>query len=355
MHKKPKVVVIAYYGINLGDDLFLKILFERYKNVEWYLVGASEEYYSIFDNHEVQMMSKKDFILNFYKFQGLVNIGGSIFIQTKRWYGYFLKRIFYTLPLKLLNKKVFILGSNFGPYKSSSFINSYKTYFKFIDDICFREQYSYKLFEYLGNVRFAPDLVFGLNGTTGKTFTSNKKKNTIGLSIMNLTDREELSSYNSDYLLKMAEIVTYSVEKGYKVKLFSFCETEGDEIAITSIMETLDEKIASNVNKVFYMGNINDFLHEFSKMEYFISLRFHSFVLSQVFEQPVYPIIYSKKTYNVLQDTGIKEYIDLKNIKNLDVENLFTKIKNNRIDIKSISDSSNEHFKRLDLHLERDT
>lgn len=46
--KQPTILVCAYFANNLGDDLFLKILIERYPNVKWELLTANRNYKKLF-------------------------------------------------------------------------------------------------------------------------------------------------------------------------------------------------------------------------------------------------------------------------------------------------------------------
>ena len=56
---RRKILVDAYYAKNLGDDLFLKILFDRYSDVDWYLFGADEDYKNIFKEYDNVFIHKE--------------------------------------------------------------------------------------------------------------------------------------------------------------------------------------------------------------------------------------------------------------------------------------------------------
>lgn len=59
-------------------------------------------------------------------------------------------------------KSFYLLGANFGLYEDKQYYKKHKEEFKKYTDICFREEYSYKKFIDLPNVRMAADIVFGL-------------------------------------------------------------------------------------------------------------------------------------------------------------------------------------------------
>ncbi|MFC0525308.1 polysaccharide pyruvyl transferase family protein [Pontibacillus salicampi] len=348
--EKKNIAVLAYFEKNLGDDLFIKMLLERYPNVNWYLIGAHESYKGMFPNMNIQTISKRYFLLNFYKFDALINIGGSIFIQTPRWYGYFIKRLALTLPLKVLKRKVFVLGANFGPYNSNLFEKSYNYYFKILDDVCFRDSKSYNLYRNINRVRVAPDIIYGLN--TDK-YNVPTEPNSMGVSVMSLINRQNLRKYNKDYLNNLSESISDLIKRGFNIKLFSFCKEEGDERAIKDILTLISPSEREYIEVINYNGNIDEFLYQYSKVESFITLRFHSLILSQLFNQNIYPITYSDKTINVLEDCSIQDYLHIKNITKINSERILNYSNKHNLNIKYKSKSSNQHFSLVDNFLPR--
>lgn len=71
----------------------------------------------------------------------IVYIGGSIFIEYDNW-----KQILTWWDYEALNRKFYILGANFGPYKTEEYRNKLASIFNNVQDICFRDKYSYNLF-----------------------------------------------------------------------------------------------------------------------------------------------------------------------------------------------------------------
>lgn len=355
-----KIMVRAYLAENLGDDLFLKILLEKYYNIMWILYvpkhSSYKENFRKYKNIEIRYYNFFDKILNKLKIinkniykgiNGIVYIGGSIFIQHSGWKSEYKMRRKEIEYFQRNKKDVFILGSNFGPYSHKEFYHLYEYVFKKCKDICFREKYSYKLFEHLENIRFAPDIVFQL-----KFDKVAKEKNTIGISLINLENRENLKVYNEIYQSKIIELIEFLVDNKKDITLFSFCKGEGDEDIIKDILNKLDKEVAAKIKIEFYLGDIDDFLYKFSRIENIIGARFHSCILSQVFGQGLYPIIYSDKTYNMLKDIGLdNEYIHIKNIDKLNCENVLDIIDNNKINNNNTYLESEKQFEELDKYI----
>lgn len=358
-----KIFIDAYLAKNLGDDLFLKIVFERYPNVEWHFTTTDKTYRETFSSYpnvvvhydnlfhkivnRINYLYKKRTQILAKKYDALLKIGGSIFIQSRKWNKQVNQNHSLIQSFKNNNRPVFILGSNFGPYAEEEYLEAYKEIFQLCDDICFREQYSYNLFRNLPNVRVAPDIVFSM-----KYENKNKKENTVGISVIDISDREELAPFEKNYLKKNAEMIKKFVTNGYQITLFSFCELQNDTLAIKKILDLLDENLLKNVRVVNYTGNIEKFLNEFSSMESIIGCRFHSVILAFLFNQNFYPLIYSNKTYNVLKDLNLdKDLTFIKNIDQLNVDTVFKTLQFNKLNDGNIFKEAEKQFMKLDEYI----
>jgi colanic acid/amylovoran biosynthesis protein len=359
---KKKVLVCAYFAKNLGDDLFLKILFDRYPNVEWDLLTANRNYNEIFKDYKnVKIIYSyrnigknkfnlffklNDMFFKYKKYDALVNIGGSIFMQSPAWKLKFNEREYLLNNFKKRNKKVFILGANFGPFKDKVFVEKYRKLFATYNDVCFRDYYSYKIFSDLENVRLAPDVVFNLDV---KRF--DEKEKSVGFSIIDIEKREGLNEYQHEYNKKLTQLVENYIELGYKVKLFSFCENEGDMKAINYLQDSFKKNYSNSIEVIDYEGNINSFLNKFKSCEVIIGTRFHSIILALLYNQSVFPIIYSEKTYNVLKDLNMENHCCyIQDIQKLDVKKVTTSI-DNRMKNSEVFVEAEKQFEKLDLFL----
>ena len=164
-----KILVNAYLSLNFGDDLFLKILFERYDNVKWFLNSGDNRYLKIFKDIELEenictkilkkLKIKKFHSINFEKYDAGVYIGGSMFMESQTWKLDYDKLKYLLDNFNKNSKPYYILGCNFGPYSNKGYEEKYKMLFSKAEDICFRDSYSYEIFKELSNVRIAPDIV----------------------------------------------------------------------------------------------------------------------------------------------------------------------------------------------------
>ena len=229
-----RVFVKFFAEENLGDDLFLKILLERYPDIQ-FVILAKEHYKKIFRDYKnlivvndnlttkskkigyrlnmvflrnffpdkyksrIQTFTEKLYKDEFIKSDAFVSIGGSIFIQPKL-LPFYQDIILYDYVNQVF-KKTFFIGCNFGPYNDPSYKSNYIEIFKQATDVCFREKASYDEFKDLSNVRWKPDVVFSLKVTRVE-----KIKKSVGFSIVSPRDNTNPTEYINKYveLIKFA-------------------------------------------------------------------------------------------------------------------------------------------------------
>lgn len=308
-----KKVFLRYYDErNLGDDLFAKIITDRYKD-SFFVVSNRSEFLEnktnvkVFNNTFLIKVSRAfekllrmpNFIKQYYIFRSdiYVYIGGSIFIDSgnhKHWDSEvnFFKKII---------RPYYIIGANYGPEQSIDFRNKIRRILINASDVSFRDSASYETFSDINSVRYASDVVFSLN--TDKIPRVNEKK--IAISVIDCSSRfgEEVAR---KYETSIVSLTEKYCAKGYTVVYMSFCESEGDSNAIDRIKASLSKEAISNSKHYRYSNDLEVALSIIASSEYVIGTRFHSIILGLIFDKKVLPIAYSKKTKNYLSDAGFE-------------------------------------------------
>ncbi|MCP1108637.1 glycosyltransferase [Ohessyouella blattaphilus] len=318
LSRKKKVLIHAYLFSNLGDDLFVRELCDRYRNTE-FLVLAPKYYRETFSNlNNCKVISTDSFGTKRKNKKGIkegefdaakmelarrsdltVHIGGSVFVQHgTEWKAFFE----YDRNLILNSKKLYQISGNFGPYTDDSYLASYNELFKEYGGISFRDRYSYELFQTLGNVTCGPDVLFGM------TAPINEKKKNVTISVINLEHREELCDFEREYINFIVRIIAYFNEKKYSISLVSFCSFEQDTVMLNKIWACLNEELRQSTKCHAYEKNIEEILSLFADSEYVVGTRFHSIVLGLIYGCKVIPLSYSNKTSNMLFDLGFDQY-----------------------------------------------
>lgn len=341
-----RILVDAYVEKNLGDDLFLKILFDRYPSqVEWFVTCDSEDELKAFDTYiNVKRFNKKTH--KYKDFDGVINIGGSIFMQSGNWWiRQLFNRLTYAIPMKLRNKPLFIIGCNYGPSTNQVMDRLNHFFMKFFaTDISFRDKESYDMFRDIKQVRYNPDIVYGLETEKFANIKKNSKK--FGICIMSFSDKR----VNNDFVDKVVEITKKLCEENYEVEFYSFCEKQNDMYTYNKIKEILGKEYKNRIKHYMYDGDLTGYLEKFSYLDNIITLRFHSLILAQIFDVKYYPIVYSKKTSNILHDQNYAgEYTEIENVRNLNVEDIISQVKQSNHCLNSnIKSEAVNHFAEID-------
>ena len=350
-----RILIHGYDNINLGDDLFFRILSTRYPDVDFMMI-SDNDYEKIVDTPNIRCV--KNNILNkicrklniipyqllFESIDAVVVIGGSIFMEVESTGSCGAVTNIQRYKKWLPKTPIYIIGSNYGPARTSIFENSVENVFRIADSICLRDSYSFDIFKKNSKVRYASDVVFQLprQKRNGDIY------NTIGISLINLENRQDLKIYKNCYIKLIKDIIDKALcEKKY-IKLFSFCENEGDYVACSEILGLYDRGAQDNIDIVAYTGNIGSFLEEFSKIDKLYATRYHAVILGLLYQIPTLPLVYSDKILYALNDIGCNiPYIDIRKQVYEDINLLRAYVLENDI-LDTLVSSSNNQFKSLD-------
>lgn len=356
--KKDQVCVRGYADLNLGDDLFIKILSNRYN--EKFVIKTNVKYpKNIFSKNVrcIYFYGQTFFIKvinKIFKIRDLieyiiqnnskitVRIGGSIFMECNA------LKFWKTSGVNMYkpNNKYYILGSNFGPYEHKEFEDIIeKGIISKAQDVCFRDKYSYQIFNKKNSklpVRYASDIVFGLD--TSKYEIKNKKQ--VVFSIIEC-EKKLVGQYKESYQNTIIELTKYFQNKGYQIIYMSFCKEEKDEVGIEEILEKIKNK--DNIKTYYYKGNIDEALQIFADSQIVVGTRFHANIIGLLFNKTIIPIGYNHKTKNTLDDLNFKGmYIDITETNNFSIDKLTKEMLEYKLDISKEIKNSEKQFEKLD-------
>lgn len=305
--KTKKVFILAYTRQNLGDDLFIYMLLNKYPNVQFYINIEKKEHAKLFENFKnitiYQSVGRKLTKENANEYDAYIYIGGSIFMEgIGSNYTISEELLEFMKECKKENIPFHYVSSNFGPYYTEEYLNLSKEVFKNCSSICFRDKYSAELFKGLDTVHYAPDLVFSFLPEKIE-----KKTNSVGISIIDLSIRPKLKKHIENYYEMLANNIKNYIKQNKIITLFSFCTHEGDERAIEELIKRFPNNLKEKINIVKYKSDIKSFLKEYAKMEYMICSRFHGMILSVIMNQKCKILSYSNKIDNVINDLELFE------------------------------------------------
>lgn len=356
-----KILIKAYINGNLGDDLFIIILAKRYPNTKFELLGSNKYKRNFIGLKNVNYISNnfcvkilKRLFLLFprslsLRYSGVIEIGGSIFQQITKSNSVSKRRV-----ILAKNLPYYILGSNFGPYNNEAFLYNYRTFFKKVNGIVFRDEESYSLFDKYGNVMLAPDLVLSLNTSMKHVKINNRK---VIICPINLDSKRfgnnDLKLETKDYERRLANIITKFQKKGFSVEMLSFCDGEQDDTAIIRILNQLSDDERSDVIFKRNVG-LNYKLKTFETAEYVVGSRFHSMILSWKFQKKSLIISYNKKIDNTVKYLFPEQYyMSVTEFNNKDDFDLKKFIKIPLDVLRNIESESEKQFYYVDKFLDR--
>lgn len=353
-----KIFIKAYSQNNLGDDLFVEMLCRRYPQYN-FVMPCAPEFEDTFKGIEnldlLPVVPYIDGVMHrlklpfrpkrtYYRYimkrcDATVHIGGSLFIESM----FPLSEIKQYAHDVKVSQAYYLLGLNFGPFLNETFYSKMYDVFREVDDICFRDEYSYGLFEGLPQTRLAPDIVFGLKTNE---LTSSPDENHLVISVIDLENRPGLIAHQKAYEDKLIQLTKAAFAQGLRVTLMSFCQDEGDEAAVQRINLQLNGK----ADEYFYRGNLNEALQVLNSAKGIAATRFHALILGWVLNRNVYPICYSAKMTNVIEDVRFPGYYaKIKSIDEMDVPMALEQLMSDTsFDIEAYKTDATNHFTELD-------
>lgn len=341
-----KIFLKFYSENNFGDDLLLYIFLNNISKKKIYTIAKSDykKWGKKFNN--LRVINRDNIIFRvvnyilFHIFQTPIEyilmklcdinvyLGGSIFIENEdrrkndfAWWNKFIS----------CGNKVFLMGTNFGPYYTDQYREFFGNTFRKCEDVCFREKESYDIFsEASTSCRLVSDLAFSLNindfDNEIKSPEIIKGKYAV-INVMDIRGKEFSNETSHEvYLEYVLKIIKKFQEKNIHCVLLAMCESEGDILVCKDIYSRCN---SSMTKLVTYKGNIGEIVKLLKNSEYIIASRFHAIVLGYILRKPIYAILYSSKSLNLIIENHLNiAYVRLDELNiGVSVEKLYEVLK----------------------------
>ncbi|MBR3796512.1 MAG: polysaccharide pyruvyl transferase family protein [Clostridia bacterium] len=370
---KKKILVYAFLSNNVGDDLFVKTLCERYPQADFYISKEAERCQALreIDNLKpslrvllgIKMIGLEAKLYNkgirtslltrcagllLHDFEASVFIAGSVFVQKgKVWAGGVRRQ----LQRASLTKEYMIVSANFGPYTEPGYRDDYQACFEKLTDVCFRDSYSKAQFPESRNVRWAPDAIF----TVQPHEKPEKKKAMISVLWCARPRRPAaLQAKNDAYEQRIAEMASCLQKKGYETCFVSFCADQKDNEVARRIYDRCVANGDDHASVLEYTGDLNGLLDAFAESECVIASRFHAMILGWIHGKRVMPLCYDDKMRHVLDDLPFYKGYDILNIDQVDAqEAVEAMLSLPRPECSEIVERAQAQFAALDARMKR--
>ena len=350
-----KCFLYAYDKKNLGDDLFVHTVTGRYPHVKFYMWTDKENRNTFRSLPNMKVVDRDSCLVHLLKrvraslapryrswlenrCKAVVYIGGSIFMEYENW-----DQHLNWWEHEAERRPFYVLGANFGPYRTEAYRERMSSIFGKMQDICFRDQYSHNLFSQVPTVRQAPDILFAY---PMPQVTVQEKQ--IFVSVIDCAGKNEshgLTQWEAAYVTQMAAMLRDYLDKGFSLVMGSFCKEEGDETGIQKILTSMGCEKDPRIRVVNYNGtNADELVHAIAESGAVIASRFHAVILAIAAGRPVLPVVYGDKTLHVLEDLGFDgAVIDIRKDAPYTGEPSLPKM-----DREVLAEAAQKHFEKLD-------
>lgn len=391
MNHKKKVLIHIYTSGNLGDDLFVRTILDRYRrwDVAFYLLVWNKAQYKYmlgeYENLTLQKaprpvlairiiskLQEKMFHIHDMKEKGykkaykalgrkkydvLVNVGGSSFAEYENdtWPLYLLQDELLVSHVNTRNK--ILLNINFGPYVTEAFRSRCEALFGRYERVIFRDIKTWNTFPNLRNTEVAPDIVLNMDlSEIVRGIVAEDDMFCVNVIDLweNKRTRKEREPYVANYEKTVQRIVSLLLAAGARISLIGF-EARRDEQYIDRIIAEVEPGMKGRIAKLVYSGtNLKEIIQSMARARAVLSTRFHAMILCLILNKVQYPICYDNKQKSFLKDMHYMEpYSVLADIAKPEkiVHYLRTAVLDGE-NYKNIIAQSGKHFEYLDLLLQ---
>ena len=357
-YKKDDILLFACIEKNIGDDLFIQTICNRYP--EKYFVISNRAKYGSLANVKNLKFSKElewwmilDSVSQKKKIKKMIANTMKVVLQLllgKHDMGVYIvgnafKNMDYHGETQLqwfvnrvkLSDEFYLISTNFGPFNDQRWVMDAKNRFIEVKDICFRDMQSYNLFAELPNTRYAPDAILSLGKQKNKR---HKRKVLVSIIDCSFYAREDwLKKLVNEDEKKIFEIIQEFERRGYEIVLIN-SNSEQDGPASRRIFEKCN---SSAVSIYDYKGSLDELKELYEETMYVIGTRLHTIILAWLYDVPVYPLVYDIKVENMLKSYSYQGgYTHIKEVSQLAVYTVLETLESGecRINDKVIADAN---------------
>lgn len=300
------VLLEAYLERNFGDDLFVTLLINRYRNHRFYLLDDRKKGYALVGDSRfgnVCLITEEEAFSDMQKFGAYLLVGGDFYHAN----GDYHARVRRAKAIHENGGYVLILGASLYKTYPADRLPFVQEFFRFVDVMTLRERTSYAQCEALmpdSCALLSSDMAFTLASEYGKK-QERKGIRKLGISVRRKMDGTE--EQFKVYCKTITDVTMAHLNANEDNRVcFLALSTSGfdDRDVIDQIRGLLPHGMNNRIDEIEYSRDVYSFMDEVSTCDALICTRFHSLCLALIQEKPFYPINYEAKVENLLKDIG---------------------------------------------------
>lgn len=292
-----KILLLAYYDRNFGDDCMVRLFLRSFPEHEVYLCCRDETLllpYADLPNLRVfrggLKAASKD-----KRFDGVVYIGGSIFIIHSFRHA-FIRMLTQDIPLWRVRRRdglLVYLGCNMGPFRWKHGKRFVRLELKRASLTTVRDRFSLAVAEGR-RCRYHADLLFSLNLNRVERLGT-----ALGITCYNSIQYTAVCEKNAAFLARMAD--RYIETTGNEVILFAFDTGKENDLFAAHLVLSL-MKNPKKARIAAHLDNGETILSAMEQCRALVCVRLHAAVAALQMGLPLLPVAYSDKLINLLED-----------------------------------------------------
>lgn len=324
-----KIMISGYYGFdNSGDDAILKVLTQQIKNRDVHadITTLSNNVEQTKREYKVDAINRYDFFKIIKKMKTcdlFISGGGSLlqdFTSNRSLYYY----LFLLILAKRYCKKTIVLANGIGPIGGKFNRKITKKILENVDYITLRDEKSYSLLKEIGlknsKVEVTFDPVILMETLPDKEIEKIYAEENISLSkkYIGIAVRDWKNSHSIvDEVSKLCKHILETTECDI---LFIPMHYPDDLRFSEKILVNLPAERVAVVKKEYSVEKVMGII---SKLEYIISMRYHSIVYAAINNIPMTAIIYDPKIEGIMDAFELEELCSMTQLKNGKLINIF--------------------------------
>ena len=302
------ILLEAYLDRNFGDDLFVTLLINHYKEHQFYLMDNDRRGFSLVNCSKygnLHTLTEEDALAQIEKYRVYILVGGDFYPPYYSRYG---GRVERTAGIHKNGGNVLVLGASLYKDYPEDSLTAVRDFFRQVDVVTFRDSLSYAKYKKILPVSCAflsSDMMF----TLAETLPISEKKIS-GLSVLGISIRNVLNASYGEYETYckfIAQLVVAHLNKSTEnqVRFLAFSTGNFDDRDTAErIIEMVPRNLKERMKIEAYSCDVFAFIDRVNLCDAMVCTRFHSLCTALLLKKPFFPINYEAKVENLLEEVG---------------------------------------------------